>query len=292
MLEEERFPELENYITQGVSGEYDMSASPAWQPFQKLKQHDLPTRLLDQANHSGMGMNMGIFPPLNHAWAALDNALYLWDYTLPNPELIGWEENTHPITAVNLVPPKQGVFVKEIAHLIVVTTTAEMLLLGVAIQKTPTNADTVTLYSTRMSIPVRGLSVDHVVASQSGRIFFVGDQSDDIYEFQYQQDEGWFRGRTARICHTQTQFSFVQGNVKAIGQYFGPQQKKKRIRQMVLDDTRQLLYTLSNDNVIKTWLLRNELAQALNRPLSSLLQSIGNFTPRSELLSGSDVQLP
>ena len=112
----------------------------------------------------------------------------------PDPDLIGWEENSHPIKAIKLVKPKPGVFVKEIAHLIVVVTNVEMILLGVATQTTTTGAKSVALYNTRMSIPVRGISVTFVVGSEAtGRLFFVGDQTDDIYEFQYQQEEGWFR---------------------------------------------------------------------------------------------------
>lgn len=261
-------------------------------PFQKLKQYDLPSQILEQANNAGMGMQLGIFPALGHAWVALDNCLYLWDYTLPIPELIGWEESTQAITAVKLVKPKPGVFVKEIEHLLVVVTSNEMTLLGVAVQKSPTGANTVALYNTRMAIPVRGLSVDFVAASdKTGRIFFVGSQSDDIYEFQYQQDEGWFRGRTQRICHTKTQFSFMQENTRAIGQYFGPQQARKRINQLVIDDTRNLMYSLSNTSEVRVWLIRNDLSQAIVRPLQSLLQNTGHFSGRTDLLTGAGVRL-
>ena len=269
-----------------------MPSNPAWMPFQKLKQHDLPPKLLEQANVTGLGMQMGIFAPLGHAWVALDNALYLYDYTLPNPELIGWEESSSPIAQVRLVVPKPGVFIKEIQHLILVVTGNDMTLLGVAMQTSPTGAKTVALYNTRMNIQIRGLSVNYVVASKkSGRIFFVGSASDDIYEFQYQQDEGWFRGRTSRICHTQTQLSFVQGNMKAVGQYLGTQQRKKCIKQLVIDDTRNLIYSLSNTSELKVWLIRSELQQALMRPMNALLQNTGHFSPRTELLTGTHVNL-
>ena len=292
LAQEARFPDMESYITQGVSGEYEMPSNPAWMPFQKLKQHDLPPKLLEQANHSGLEFELGLFAPLGHAWVALDSSLYLWDYTLPNPEVIGWEENTHPIQAVKLVAPRPGVFIKEIEHLLVVVTTVEMILLGVAIQATSAGAKSIALYNTRMSIPVRGLSVNFVVGSQkSGRIFFSGEQSDDIYEFQYQQEEGWFRGRTNRICHTQNGMTFVQSNVKAVGQYFGSQKAKQIYIALVVDDTRNLLYSLSNTSEIKVWLIRNELQQALMRPLTSLLQNTGHFSPRTELLTGRTVRL-
>ena len=299
LLEEENFPHLEGYITQGISGAYDLPSNPAWLPFQKLKQHDLPTRLLDQANNSGVGMMMGIFPSLGHAWAALDNCLYLWDYTLPNPELIGWEDHPHPITAVNLVPPRPGVFVKDIANLIVVTTSADMNLLGVATTTGAGGAKGIALYNTRMIIPVRGLSIDHVVASKSGRIFMVGDVTDDIYEFQYQQDEGWFRGRTTRVCLTKTQFAFMPENVKAVSQYFGPRPRKVRVKQLVVDDRRGLLYALTNESAIRFYTMKDhELARAQEVTLKYLLNHTGNFfnkatellqSPRAEITSLSAI---
>lgn len=286
------FPSMEDYIQQGISGKYELPSAQAWLPFQKLKMHDLPPRLLEQANLSGMGMTMGIFPTLSHAWVALDNCLYLWDYTLPNPEIIGFEENTQPITAVKLVPPKPGVFIDDIRQMIVICTANDMLLLGVAAQTTPTGAQTIALYNTRMSIPIKGLGVSYIEASKkTGRIFFTGSLSDDIYEFQYQQDEGWFRGKCNRVCHTKSTMNFVSENIQAVGHYFGPQAKAKALRQLVIDDSRNMLYTLSTASDIRVWLIKDRLEQSLIRPMSSLLQNSGHFSSRTDLLTGRDVAL-
>ncbi|CAK4033394.1 related to non-repetitive nucleoporin [Lecanosticta acicola] len=290
---EQRFPEMESYITQGISGEYELPSSPAWLPFQKLKMHDLPPKLLEQANYSGMGMMMGIFPPVKHAWVALDNCLYLWDYTLPNPEIIGFEELTQPITAVKLVPPKPGVFISDIRHMIVICTANDMSLLGVAAQITSTGAQTIALYNTRMSIPIKGVGVGYIEASRkTGRIFFTGSLSDDIFEFQYQQEEGWFRGKCSRINHTKNSMNFVSENIHAVGKYFGPQPPtRKQLRQLVIDDTRNIMYSLSTTSEIKVWLIKERLEQSLTRPLSSLLQGTGHFSSRTELLTAREVRL-
>ncbi|EME38428.1 hypothetical protein DOTSEDRAFT_75834 [Dothistroma septosporum NZE10] len=289
---DQKYPALEDYITQGISGEYHLPTGQAWLPFQKLKMHDLPPRLLEQANHASMDNQMGVFPTLTHAWVALDNCLYLWDYTLPNPEIIGWEENAQPITAVKLVRPKPGVFVADIKHLIVVCTATEMLLLGVAAQTTSTGAQTVALYNTRMAIPVRGIGVQSINASeQTGRIFFTGSASEDIYEFQYQQDEGWFRGKTSRICHTKATMSFVPENLMVVGTIFGSPAKITHVTQMVIDDSRNLMYTLNTASEIKVYLIKDRLELALRRALSGLLQNTGHFNHRTELLTARDVKL-
>lgn len=291
LTQEARFPELESYITQGTSVEYDMPSNPAWLPFQKLKMHELPPRIIEQCNQSNINLSMGVFPELSHAWVVLDNCLYLWDYTLPNPDLIGFEESVSPIVAVKLVTPKLGVFVKDIQNLIVVATHSEMLLLGVAAQTSSTGAKTIALYNTRMSVSVRGMQVSFIEASKkTGRIFFTGRASDDIYEFQYQQEEGWFRGKTQRIYHTRSQYDYVPETFKTVGQWLGPQQRRE-IFQLVIDDTRDLLYTLSDKSEIKVWSIKDILKQALARPLPSLLQNTGHFTTRTDLLHGREVHI-
>lgn len=293
LASEARFPELESYVTQGVSGEYDLPKNAAWNPFQPLKNYDLPQRIIEQTNEGSVAMTLGMFAPLGHAYAVVDNCLYLWDYTTPNPELIGFEENRHTIEQIKLVAPKPGVFVPQITHLIVVSTTAEMMLLGVAISRTETGAKTLALYNTQMAIPTRGLSVRCIEASaKTGRIFFSGSLTDDIYEFKYQQQEGWFSGKTQRVCHTKSGFNFVDSsNLKAITHYLGPQQRPTTIAQMVIDDSRSFMYTLTDRNEIKVWLIREALTYAIGRPYSSLLQNTGHFNARTELLAGRDVYL-
>lgn len=281
---EERFPELENYVTNGMSGDYQMAGSPAWYPYQKLSQYDLPSKLLDQADHSNISLHMGVFAALGHAWAAMDNCLYLWDYTLPNPEIIGYEEQPRTIVSVHLITPRPGVFIKEIAHLIVLTTDADMQLLGIAAQTSASGSKAIQLYKTDMSIDVRKLTVNNVVASNTGRIFFTGESSEDIYEFKYQQDEGWFTKRTTRVCHTRAQYSILPENAMAVTQFFNPPKRPSFIAHMTMDDSRGLLYTVSTQNDFKVWRVQDEVTCAISRNLSQLKQSLAHILPRSELL--------
>ncbi|TKA79082.1 hypothetical protein B0A55_02521 [Friedmanniomyces simplex] len=292
LRQEQSFPELEKYVVQGMSGEYEMPTNPAWLPYQKLRMYDLPSSIIEQANQTVGGLQMGVMPGLSHCWAVMDNCLYLWDYTVQNPELIGYEENPHPITAVKLIKPKPGVFVKEITHLIVVATSDTMLLLGVSTQTTQTGAKTVALYNTRMWIHTKGVNVRQIEASnKTGRIFFLDAGSEDIYEFQYQQEEGWFRGKCARVCHTKSSYDFMPPPVKAVTSLFGPNQAQKRLRRLVLDDTRDLLYTLSDTSEIKVWLVKEQVKLGLFRALAGLLQNLGHFTGPTDLLYGRDVRI-
>ncbi|KAK5108032.1 hypothetical protein LTR62_008867 [Meristemomyces frigidus] len=292
LAQEQRFPDLESLVGQGMSGEYELPTNPAWLPYQKLRMYDLPTAIIEQANQTVGGLQMGVMPGLSHCWAVMDNCLYLWDYTVQNPELIGYEENVHPITAVELIKPKPGVFVKDISHLLVVATSDTMLLLGVATQATSTGAKTVALYNTRMLINTKGLHVREIEASaKTGRIFFLDAGSEDIYEFQYQQEEGWFRGKCARVCHTGSSYDFVPQPIKTIGAYLGSSNKQKTLRRLALDDTRDLLYTLGDDSEIKVWLVQESVKHALTRPFANLLQNTGHFMGRTDLLYSKDVRI-
>ncbi|KXT07541.1 hypothetical protein AC578_10132 [Pseudocercospora eumusae] len=293
---EEQFPQLENYVTQGISGEYEQPKNQALQPFQEQKTYEIPQRVLAQMNHVQLAFFMGIFAPLGHAWIALDNCLYLWDYTATNPDIIGYEDASQPITAIRLVPPKPGVFVEDIKHMIVVCTQHEMLLLGTAKSVNANGAPTVNLYDTKMKINISGINVTNIVASKkTGRIFFSGDHSDDIYEFHYQQEEGWFSGKCQRINHTSGSIgSQLTSRITAVGSYFAPASPLKSFKQMVIDDSRNLLWTLSKTSEIRVWHINdpNSLTPGLMRPLASLLQNAGGlFQSRTDLLTGRDVHL-
>lgn len=239
---EARSAELESYAGHGYSAEYELSKNPAWDPFQKVRTYDLPPKLLEQANYASTSMKLGLFAPLEHGWMSMDNCIYLWDYKSPNPEIIGWEEANGAITAVKLVKPKPGVFVAAIQHLIVIATSREITLLGVAVQPTATGAKQISLYNTRMTLDVRSVGGVGPIDSSasSGRIFFASQTMPNIYEFYYQQEEGWFSGKTRLICHTASGGSF-----SALIP-FGGQSNSAVFRKLVVDDSRNLIFTLKD----------------------------------------------
>ena len=224
---------------------------------------------------------MGLFADLNHAWVSIDNAVYLWDYTHPNPDLVGFEEQPNSVTALRLVVPRPGVFNPSIKRLLVIATTAEIILIGVSPHSTPGGGHSVALFDTRLSISIRGIDVNVIEGSNaSGRIFFSGRGTDDVYEITYQQEEKWFQNRCAKINHTGRStfvpsFSFVQR----------PQQEF--IKQMTVDDSRKLLYTLSSKSTIRTFHMRPNggLDLVITKTLKDTLTQLGHIASQSELIS-------
>jgi len=271
------------------SSDYDISSQPAWAPFQKVKSYNIPDAVFAQLNNAKLSTKMGLFADLNHAWVSIDNAFYLWDYTYPNPELIGFEQQqAHNITAVQLVTPRSGVFLPTINRLLVIATTADIILVGVASQAAPGGGQSVNLFSTSLSVPIKGMSVDVIEGSAAtGRIFFSDYGNDDVYELTYQQEERWFQNRCAKINHTGKSIAAFSP-VPLLS--FGQKKQPERIIQMDADDTRSLLYTLSSKSTIRVFHMKpnNGLVLLITKTLAQTLVDI-RHTPssNSELLSSS-----
>ncbi|KAL6710987.1 hypothetical protein ACN47E_006862 [Coniothyrium glycines] len=245
-----RFPALEGYIGQGVSGEYEMTPSPAWAPFQKLRSYKLPEAVFEQVDHTQMSTSMGLFAEINHAWVVVDNQVYLWDYTHPNPELVGFEEQPSNITCVKLVKPRAKVFVNTIEYLLVVATVSDIFLIAVECQRGPEGVNGVTLYRTGLSTSVRKINVTAIAGSAStGRIFFGDGNTEDVYELNYQQEDKWFSSKCSKTNH-------VTKSVGLPALPFYSTTTQVGIRQMVIDDTRNVLYTLSTNGTIKVFYMK------------------------------------
>jgi nuclear pore complex protein Nup155 len=207
--------------------------------------YPIPDQIFERLNNGEVSTKMGLFAEINHAWASIDSSLFLWDYTHPNPDLIGFEDSSHTITAVALIPPKSGVFVKTITHILVVATTSEILLLGISATSTPTRAKTISLYQTKMSIHRGAGDVSTIVGTATGRIFFGGLTDTDIYELYYQQEEKWFSSRCGKINHTHAGWSSVVPTLPGPIDFWS-QRQHEHLVELIVDGSRNRIYSLSN----------------------------------------------
>ena len=268
---------------EGISSEYDAAVAPGWAPFEQVKTYSIPDRIFEQYNRAQASTSMGLFADINYAWIAIDNALYLWDYTHPTPNLIGYEERQTAISAVRMIKPRPGVFVEAITRLLVVANQTDIFLIGVSCSKGPGGGQVVDLYETKMSVSIKGMSpVNHIDCSKNGRIFFIGKPDNDIYEVTYTQEEGWFQSRCGKINRTA---KGVYSLVPSIS--FGLTPLKEHIVQMVVDNSRNLIYTLSSKSTIRTYHMKSNEAieHAITKPLGQTLNDIGHMTSQSELIS-------
>ncbi|KAA8564186.1 hypothetical protein MFRU_065g00240 [Monilinia fructicola] len=277
------FPDLDSYVKQGISSDYELPSpvsDPAWAPFQKTRMYDIPDTIYDQYNNAAFGTSMGLFAELNHAWAAIDNALYLWDYTSPNPTLRGFEDQPNGIRAVKLVIPRKGVFISAITHIVVVATTQDIILLGVADAVDEHGNRNLELYRTGMTLSIRGLDVTVIEGSaDTGRIFFAGG-ANQVYELTYQNEDRWFSNRTGKLNHTSP------GYTSLVPISWG-RTTTEVVVDMVVDDTRRLLYTLSSESTIRTFHMDSAttLSQVIEKKRSDILRDISHMISATPLLS-------
>ncbi|PQE28872.1 non-repetitive nucleoporin protein [Rutstroemia sp. NJR-2017a BBW] len=275
---EESFPDLDSYVKH-----YEISSSSsdaAWVPFQKTRMYDIPDTIYTQYNEAAVSTQMGLFAELNHSWVAIDNALYLWDYTNPNPVLKGFEEQPNTITSVKLVVPRKGVFIPAITHLVVVATRQEIILLGVADTVDEHGNRNLELYRTGMSLAIKGIDVTAIEGSAAtGRIFFAG-QGNEVYELTYQNEDRWFSSKCGKINHTSP------GYTSLVPTIWGSK-AAEHVIEMVVDDTRRLLYTLSTESTIRTFHMDSPttLNQVIEKKRQECLRDISHMITASPLLS-------
>ena len=269
-------------MTEGISSDYDVSQS-SWSPYQKAKTYPIPDKIFEQYNRAQVSTMMGLFADLHHAWVSIDNAVYLWDYTLVNPDLIGYEEPTNTITAVKMVTPRAGVFRPQINRLLVIATTTEINLVGIATQPLPSGGLSIAIYRTGLAVSVKGLDVNTIEGSSAtGRIFFSGKGSHDVFEVLYNQEDHWFQTKCTKLNHTSKGIAaFVPSSP------FGPKPQQEQTVQMIVDDSRRLLYTLSSASTLRTFHLTSSggLNLVITKPLNQTLNNIAHMTPQTELIS-------
>lgn len=279
-------------VAAGASSDYDLAvADPAWAPFHKPVIYSVPEQVFQRFDGGQLHTKMGLFPEVRLAYVHIDNALYLWDYTNPDPELLGYEEQPHGITAVALVAPRPGVFVDTIKHVLVVATASEIILLGLSQEPAPA---TPRIFSTRMSVHKGNVDVSCIVGTADGRIFFGGQNDTDVHELYYQQEERWFSSRVGKINHTHPGWSSALPNLPnavsiiPLSSTFFPPKAHEGLRDMVIDDSRKLIYTLSTNSTIRTYYIDgpNKLTKCIEKDKLSCLRDVTHLvTARSPLLT-------
>lgn len=277
-------PNLSNLAIEGASSDYELPGSDsAWAPFHKTQMYPIPNQVFDHYNAGELQTLMGLFAEINHAWVVIDNSLFLWDYTHPDPELIGFEDQPHTIHAVALVPPKPGIFVNTITHILAVATSSEMILLGVSATPTLSGTKSVALYQTKMSLALRGSDVRTITGSADGRIFFGGTSDVDINELYYQSEEKWFSNRCGKINHTNPGWS----SVVTMQSGFWGNKDPEHLVDIAIDNSRKLVYTLSSKSTIRTYHMESpdRLNKVIEKEKVHCLRDIAHMITQSKLLT-------
>jgi nuclear pore complex protein Nup155 len=243
--------------------------------------HNIPDQIFEQYNKAAASTSMGLFAEINHAWVTIDNALYMWDFTVPSPQLLGYEGQSSLITAVKLAKPRAGVFLPSITHVVVLATISEVMILGLGSEGASTTSPALSLFQTGISVSVKGKDISAIASSsKTGRLFFAGRTENELYELKYYRDERWFSRRVAKICQSSSYLSY----------FIPPVNLSPRtvvyVEQVVVDDSRDLVYTLSSDSSIRVFHMAvgGGLTLALTRSAAEIFSSVAHIYTTNETL--------
>lgn len=235
--------------------------------------YPIPDQVCEQFNQAAMSTEIGIFAEIRHAWIAVDHAFYMWDYTVPDAQPHGYEECKSKITAVQLCVPKRGVFLDSITHVIVLADLNEITLLAMGKMDDGKGFKAWKMFRSNMSTSVKGLNISYISSStDTGRIFFTGSNI-DVWELQYQNEEGWFSNRCGKVNHTSSTYAQIVPSIWG-------QRTEESVKQITVDDTRRLLYTLSNQSKIRVYHMdsTSSLRLVIEKSRRQILEDISHMS--------------
>lgn len=169
---------------------------------------------------------------------------------------------SHLIVSVGLVTPKPGVFITDVKYLLVITTTIEIVILGVTFDETVKPISTASSISHEMQLmnkPIFILNTDNVaittIAGTADHRIFLGGRDGTLFEIGYQAESNWFGKRCKKINLHGVMSAMVPGFLKMFSEV-------DAIAKIVVDDTRHLLYTLTEKGAIEAWDIGKEASDA------------------------------
>ncbi|CAG4909693.1 unnamed protein product [Colias eurytheme] len=254
-----------------------------------LNKVPLPPEIMEHFAHMQCHCLMGVFPEISRVWLAIDSNIYVWAFE-HGSDVAYFDGLGETIVSVGLVKPKAGVFQSFVKYLLVLTTTVEIVVLGVTFssgkQSGSTEFEEIHLVPEPVFVlPTDGVSMLCVKSTSKGRIF-MGGKDGCLYEITYQAQLGWFGKHCKKINHSTSALSFLVPSFLNAALY-----DEDPIVKIEVDNSRNILYTLSEKGCIEVFDLGEDgegltkvtrLGQ--NRIVSSALEIVktvetNNFKP-------------
>ncbi|XP_075223372.1 nuclear pore complex protein Nup154 isoform X2 [Lycorma delicatula] len=209
----------------------------------------LPPEIMEHFSHMQCHCMMGLFSEISRAWLTIDSDIYIWDFE-HGSDLAYYDGLSETIISVGLVKPKPGVFLSYIRHLLVITTTVDIVVLGVTFKKTSDRfyGHTDELHLTPdviYSLSTDCISITTIAGTDNGRIF-LGGKDGSLFEIMYQKELGWWGKRCKKVNHSTGALSFLVPSF--INAAFT---EEDAIAQISVDNSRHILYTLSEKGMIE-----------------------------------------
>ncbi|XP_033607158.1 nuclear pore complex protein Nup155 isoform X2 [Cryptotermes secundus] len=211
----------------------------------------LPPEVMEHFGHMQCHCMMGLFTEINRAWLTIDSDIYVWTYE-HGTDVAYFDGLGETIVSVGLAKPKPGVFHKFVKHLLVLTTTVEIVILGVTFSATKDGPlgqleEMHLLPEPVFVLPTDGVAINTIASTSSGRIF-LGGRDGSLYEVVYQAAGSWFGRRCKKVNHSTGTLSFLVPSFLNLA--FG---EEDPIAQISIDNSRNILFTLTEKGRIEVF---------------------------------------
>ncbi|XP_053623527.1 nuclear pore complex protein Nup154 [Plodia interpunctella] len=216
-----------------------------------LNKVPLPPEIMEHFAHMQCHCLMGVFPEISRIWLAIDSNIYVWAFE-HGSDVAYFDGLGETIVSVGLVKPKPGVFQSFVKYLLVLTTTVEIVVLGVTFSasKNEGNSDFQEIHLVPEPVfvlPTDGVSMMSVKSTAKGRIF-MGGKDGCLYEITYQAQLGWFGKHCKKVNHSTSALSFLVPSFLNAALY-----DEDPIVRIEVDNSRHILYTLSEKGCIEVF---------------------------------------
>lgn len=236
----------------------------------------LPTVLADQVKNAHLLVRQGLFPEIGRAWLTVDSDLFVWRFETGD-DVAYFDGLSEAILAVGLVRLQPAVFQAHIHSLLCLATCTEIVLLGATFQGNAGGEEELFL----LPEPLFTVSADNVpmtcvAGTASGRIFLGGGDG-CLHEIVYSTTSSWFGSRCRKVNHSKSIFSYLVPAIVSL-----PFAEEDPIVQVVVDDSRHVLYTRSERGALQVFDLGpqgDQASRVIAVSLASLTQMAARVVP-------------
>lgn len=211
----------------------------------------LPPEVMEHFSHMQCHCMMGLFTEINRAWLTIDSDIYVWTYE-HGSDVAYFDGLGETIMSVGLVKPKPGVFHNFVKYLLILTTTVEIVILGVTFSSSKDGPlgqleEMHLLPDPVFVLPTDGIAINTISSTNMGRIF-LGGRDGCLYEVAYQGACSWFGKRCKKINHSTGTLSFLMPSFLNLA--FS---EEDPIIQMSIDNSRNILFALTEKGRIEVF---------------------------------------
>ncbi|CAB3242107.1 unnamed protein product [Arctia plantaginis] len=216
-----------------------------------LNKVPLPPEIMEHFAHMQCHCLMGVFPEISRVWLAIDSNIYVWAFE-HGSDVAYFDGLGETIVSVGLVKPKSGVFQNFVKYLLVLTTTVEIVVLGVTFSSSKSDGqgelqEIQLVPEPVFVLPTDGISMMCVKSTANGRIF-MGGKDGCLYEITYQAQLGWFGKHCRKVNHSTSTLSFLVPTFLSAALY-----DEDPIVKIEVDNSRHILYTLTEKGCIEVF---------------------------------------